>query len=139
MGLENIEKSELVIATILRILVERGIAASEMEFSSLGLPDSFFPFFATCFRWLQSEGIVRAEKVAAMSGDDSDDAVDLYIYNPTLTSRGFTLLGQSIKVGNTETTVAKAVETRASGQTTGWQIGDLVGGVLGGFTKSIGS
>lgn len=139
MQLDNIEKSELVIATILRILIERGIRGGELEFSDLDLSDDHFPYFATCFYWLQNEGIVRAERVTVMPGDGDDVANDLYVYNPTLTALGFSLLGQTVKVGDSSTTLTEAVEQRTSGRVSGWQIGDLIGGVIGGFTKSIGS
>ncbi|MEZ5797923.1 MAG: hypothetical protein R3D63_10860 [Paracoccaceae bacterium] len=139
MPFENIEKSELVIATILRILNDRGIRGGTLQFGELDLSDEYFPFFATCFGWLQSEGIVRAEKVTVISADGDDEANDLYIYNPALTAHGFSLMGQSVRVGGANTTLRDAVETHLSSRPSGWQIGDLVGAIIGGFTKSIGS
>lgn len=135
----NIEKSEVVIATILRVLIERGIRGGELDFAALQLDDEYFPFFATCFTWLGDEGLVRAGRVTVVPGDGEDVADDLYVYNPTLTSQGFALLGQQVKIGETTTTIGEAVERRSEGRPSGWQIGDLVGGILGGFTKSIGS
>jgi hypothetical protein len=110
-----------------------------LDFSALGLDDEYFPFFATCFTWLSNEGLVRADRVTVVPEDGEDVANDLYVYNPTLTSHGFAMLGQKVKIGETITTLGDAVESRSVGEPSGWQIGDLVGGILGGFTKSIGS
>ena len=135
----NIEKSEVVIATILRLLIERGIKGGELDFASLHLGDEYIPFFATCFTWLVDEGLIRAAKVTVVPGDGEDAADDLYVYNPTLTSQGFALLGQRVKIGETTTTIGEAVESRSDGKPRGWQMGDFLGGILGGFTKSVGS
>ena len=139
MELGNIEKSELVIATVLRILIERGLRAGSLEFKQLGLSDEYRPFFATSFSWLQSEGFVRAVRVTVIPDDEDETHDDLLVYNPALTAYGFSRLGQSVKIGETTTTLREAVDTRTSGKPSAWQIGDFVGGILGGTIKSVSS
>lgn len=130
--MNNLEKSELVIAKILGLLMEWGLSESSMEFPELGLDNEFFPFFATSLEWLQAEGIIRTRNIQTHS-----DGV--YVSGPTLTAFGFQLMGKSINVGETTTTVGEAVKNTSKDTSFYTGLGDLGGGFVGGLLKSLGN
>jgi hypothetical protein len=139
MAHENLEKSEIVIARILNLLLERGIRGGDLEFSDLSLDDDFLHFFAACFRWLIDEGIVRAQKVTDIPVDEQAGMDDLYVYNPTITAHGFNVLGRSVVIG-TETLAASIVVQRVSANDQSYSgFGDFAGGFVGGLLKVLGS
>jgi hypothetical protein len=129
--MENIEKSELVIAKILGLLLEWGLSANRLEFSELGLDSEYTKFFSTCVEWLEAEGLIRTTKVHVFSGGEA------IVVGPVLTARGLAIMGNRIKVGGTDTTIATAVKetTKETGYYTGF--GDFSGGFVGGLLKSL--
>ena len=130
---ENMEKSERVVAAILSQLMVWGIQDCELVFEELQLPKEYEPFFFQCLRWLEAEGIIRTSNITQFS-DRSCKAI-----NPVLTSFGIKALNQSIKLVEGETKLADAVNQVSGGQKPYSNLGDFIGGLLGGFTKSIGS
>ena len=133
MTLSNLEKSEIVISKILQDLVETGLQyGTALEFDELNLSDDYEPFFVGCCLWLLNEGIVRCtNEHQVISGAP--------MVNPVITAKGFTLLGQPFAKGEDGNRVGDAVKEVASGNRNYAGIGDFFGGLLGGFTKSIGS
>lgn len=130
--MDNLQKSEMVIARILAHLAENGLQPSSLDNGTLDLNDELLPFFSTSYEWLESEGIVRSSNIAkTLNGT-------MYITNPVVTAYGFQLLAQGVTLGGEEKSLGKAVKEVSSGRSYS-QLGDLVGGILGGFTKSIGS
>jgi hypothetical protein len=129
----NIKKSEIVIAKILTLLMERGLSHSMMTFRCLGLESEYEPFFKTSFLWLVDEGLVRSK-----NNIESITSV-FHAYDPVLTAKGFALLGTRLTSQDGEITIAQAVEETASSQRSFAGLGDFLGGLLGGFTKSIGN
>lgn len=131
--MDNIAKSELVIAKILGLLMEWGLIDCELQFNELGLDEDFLPFFVTCIRWLESEGVIRTRKVETFWGGGG------IVMGPTLTAHGMALMGNNIKVGEAEITIGTAVKetSKESGFYTG--VGDFGGGFVGGLLKSLGS
>ncbi|WP_203290777.1 hypothetical protein [Maricaulis parjimensis] len=133
MALDNLQKSELVISKILEALVEQGIQCrTHLPFAELGLSDELKPFFEGCCLWLYDEGIVRCTNPHQLGTNGS-------MVNPSITAYGFQLLGQKFLAGDKEEALGTAVKEVASGQKNYAAIGDFFGGILGGFTKSLGS
>lgn len=130
----NLQKSELVISKILERLLELGLQQGTLlSFEDLGLPKEYAPIYNGCCAWLIEEGVIRcADSAQAMRGN-------LRMISPMITSRGFALLDQPFGVGDDRIRVGQAVKEVAGGQGNYAGIGDFVGGVLGGFTKSMGS
>jgi hypothetical protein len=129
----NLAKSELVLARILSLLMEHGLKGSTLTFGSLNLDSDYEPYFKTCFLWLLDEGLVRSR-----TNLESISSV-FHAYDPVLTAKGFSFLGSHLQVDNGQVSLAKIVEDKASstGMYTG--VGDFLGGLFGGFTKSISS
>ncbi|WP_414897011.1 hypothetical protein [Rhodovulum sp. YEN HP10] len=133
--MENLEKSEIVISKILSLLMEWGIRECELEFEELELDDEFRFFFFPCIEWLTDEGVIRTGEIHGELGGTGCGSV----MNPVLTSYGLNVLGTRIQLGETEEKLSDAVKKVSAGSRSYAQFGDFVGGLLGGFTKSIGS
>ncbi|MCB1470915.1 MAG: hypothetical protein KDK08_27990 [Rhizobiaceae bacterium] len=134
MTLDNLQKSEVVISKILQDLVETGLQyGTALEFKELGLNEEFEPFFIGCCLWLLDEGIVRCT-------NEHQVLKGVPMVNPVITAKGFALLGQPFAQGGEEGgRVGEAVKEVATGRRNYAAVGDLVGGVLGGLIKSMGS
>jgi hypothetical protein len=132
--LNNIERSERVIASVLHILLDKGLQdAWELSFEDLELSEDFEPFFGGAIKWLISEGIIRAEGVSEYINASA------LLISPTLTSRGFAILGHKFTIEGRAVTAVELVDAKSKGSPTYTGVGDFLGGILGGFTKSIGS
>ena len=83
--------------------------------------------------WLIQEGIIHCADTSQAIGGN------LVMFSPMITSKGFALLDQLLVVGEDKIRVGQAVREVAGGQRNYAGFGDFVGGLLGGFTKSMGS
>lgn len=131
--MENIEKSELVIANILRLLMEFGLSEAILNFEELGLSDDYGPFFVTCVKWLEAEGLIRTQEIHQLLSGTG------FVVGPTLTSKGFAILGHKFSIDGQEVTTAQVVKGKSEGSSNFSAIGDFLGSVLGGAYKSLGS
>ncbi|MDB4111367.1 hypothetical protein N9571_02240 [Yoonia sp.] len=131
----NLEKSEVVIAKILSLLLEWGIQETQLEFQELELDDSFAPFFFPCAEWLEAEGIIRFSNLQRFQ----DSIASGRVARPVLTASGFATLGKSISVNGQTETLSEGVNKISASESSLWQVGDAIGGILGGLTKSMGS
>jgi hypothetical protein len=131
--MNNIEKSELVIAKVLGLLMEWGLSDASLEFEALGLDSEFMPFFATCVKWLEAEGLIRTDSIQECKDGSA------YIARPILTAYGFARMGMSISVGSTTTTVGEVVQRTAKDTSYYGSLGELTGGFVGSLFKSLGS
>ena len=129
----NLEKSEVVIARILKLLMDRGLQDSMMTFGSLELSDDYEPFFKTSFVWLMHEGFIRATSNSEFVNSA------FHGYGPVLTAKGFAMLGNKLELNGEQITIASAVEETSKSGVSASGLGDFFGGLLGGFTKSISS
>ncbi|MFD1881972.1 hypothetical protein [Paracoccus pacificus] len=130
--MDNLQKSEAVIARILAHVAENGLQPSELTNDTLELDAEMAPFFVACYDWLEAEGIVRSTNISrTLNGH-------IYVTNPAITAYGFRLLGQGVSLGGENTTLGAAVKEVSTGRSFS-QIGELIGGILGAFTKSISS
>ncbi|WP_189640410.1 hypothetical protein [Paramylibacter ulvae] len=128
--MNNLQKSEIVVSSILANLLENGIQDGFLDFNHLGTDDTLEPFFYPCMIWLISEGIIRCS-------NEHQVFQDTPAINPVLTAYGFHVLGQKFLADGT--TVGFAVQQINKGEINFAGIGEVFGGVLGGFTKSLGS
>ena len=128
------DKTEYVLAKILQHLSERGVRHGLLTVSDLMLDKEIYGnFFGPCLKWLEAEGLIRTNEIVEYV---NEPAVAL---DPCLTSIGMNVLEQEITVGNTREKLSETVEKVSNEQTGLHKIGDLISGILGGFTKSIGS
>ena len=133
--MDNFDKSELVIAKILDKAIENGIREWMLQFTDLMLDTEYAPFFYPCLRWLEAEGIIRVQAYHRTMGGIASG----HVQNISLTSHGLVALGHTIKIGDDTDKMSEAVKKVSSGEKSYAQVGDFVGGILGGFTKSISS
>ncbi|MBL4808224.1 MAG: hypothetical protein JKY31_13210 [Rhodobacteraceae bacterium] len=133
--MDNIQKSELVIAKILGLLMEWGVQKNELTFEELKIDSAYSNFYFPCINWLVAEKVIRVSKIMQFA----NGAADGLVQNPVLTSHGMRVLGLQISYGDGGITMAEAVKSVQSGDKSYSQFGDFFGGFLGGFTKSLGS
>lgn len=133
--MNDMQKSEFVIARILDLLLDWGIQHSNLEFAKLKLDDEYATFFYPCLEWLESEGLIRVKAYNRTMGGPAGGSVN----RPVLTSFGMSVLGKSINTGDDSEQLSDGVKKISSGGRSLWQVGDAIGGILGGLTKSLGS
>lgn len=134
--MRNLQRSELVIARILNQLIDYGLQDAELKFSDLGLKDEYAPFFTVCVEWLLDEGIIRCGNFSKFKAPEGVSGIML---NPVLTAYGLQILNQKLDINDSAVKLSEAVKTVSENEKPYAQLGSFVGGVLGGFTKSIGS
>ena len=132
--MSGLEKSNLVIAKILQLAIENGLSHWSLSFKHLGLDSTYETHFYPCLHWLEAEDLIRVGEYARTLGGYAGGEV----LNVSLTSKAMALLGQEIEINGQNTSVADAVEKASKNDAGGYRIGELIGGVIGGFTKSIG-
>jgi hypothetical protein len=124
-------KSEQIIAAILSLLLKRGVRKTEIcaqDVADNGSDDSANELFEDAIFWLRHEGIIRFDQYT------EDSFIDC-----TLTAYGFAILGQKLHGSPENETVGTAVKRISSNKTNLSPVGDFIGGLLGGLTKSLGS
>jgi hypothetical protein len=130
--MNNTNKSELVVAKILSKMSENGLQDSTLGFSDHKLDKAVGSFLDTCIKWLADDNIIRFSELIP----DCDDG-PWAVSNPVLTSYGYSLLNRPLLDGQKGKTVGTAVKSASEKGTSYAGIGDFIGGLLGGFTKSI--
>jgi hypothetical protein len=94
----------------------------------LGVPEDKKVFEAVIV-WMLDEGIIRAKDQATFM----DGTIQLAAAQ--LTAKGLAIVKQPLPEGDT---IEKRIQSDGDGRS--WSsIGDLIGGIAGGFTKSMGS
>ena len=131
----EMEKSELVIAKILSLLLEWGIQHSSLEFEELELDNEFATHFYPCLEWLESEGIIRVKAYNRTIDGFASGSVN----QPVLSAYGMSILGQKTIANGDSEQLSEGIKKISSGERSLWQVGDAIGGILGGLTKSLGS
>ena len=131
--MDNMQKSERVIAKILDLAMMQAIQGWQLSFKDLELGGDYEPFFFQSIQWLEAEDIIRVTEYRRLTAGGGS------VINPILTSHGMNILGHRVKLGKETTLMSDAVKQVSSGEKSFSQIGDFFGGFLGGFTKSVGS
>ena len=88
--------------------------------------------FITVLRWMLNEKLIHSEHVGA-AGRGSV----LMVRSAQLSAKGLAVVRQPLAAGDT---IEKRIEKADAGSKKDWSsIGDLIGGVVGGFYKSLGT
>ncbi|MEM7488313.1 MAG: hypothetical protein AAF390_04220 [Pseudomonadota bacterium] len=132
--LDNLGKSEVVVAKVLNLLMEWGIRECELRFSELDLSEDYAPFFYPCIMWLEAEGVIRVREYHRTMGGTASGLVD----QPVLTSYGLSILGAKFNPGKSDEKVAEAVSDVSAGNGSYARAGNFAGGLLASFIKSMG-
>ena len=127
---ENLRKSEIVVAKILSILLETGFQPSDLGVEKLKLEEGFEKFFELSVIWLMEEKIIRGNFIRTMDRMGR-------LTEPMITAHGFELLGQNIVGSADKKSNREVISQIASSPSSYSGIGDFIGGLLGGFTKSV--
>ncbi|NOR61999.1 MAG: hypothetical protein GQ535_05815 [Rhodobacteraceae bacterium] len=133
MALDNIQKSELVIAKILALLMEWGVNSTQLKFEELELDDEYVSYFIPCINWLVAESVIRTGSIKQFT------SLDGIVMNPVLSSYGMRILGLEVSLDGNSMTLAKAVKDVQSGERLYSQLGNFSGGFLGSLIKSVSS
>ena len=129
--MDNIEKSEIMIARILSKALDFGLQRADLKFGELELDEIFQPFFVTSIDWLVAEGLIRVmQHNKAMDGTS-------HVSGITLTSFGFSVMGRKLNGADGEILVSEVVQKVSDSKASYSGFGDFVGGLLGGFAKTI--
>jgi hypothetical protein len=125
------QKSEVIIAKILNYLSENGTKKCTIEISTIDPKNEISiekSEFLDTLNWLEQEGMIRSG-AGWLGLVGRSDCV--------LTAYGFGVLGSPFGQVGTVGSVAKEInDNNGSGLS---NIGDFLGGLVGGFTKSISS
>ena len=133
---ENLLKdSEEMIARIIALLAPNGVKRVKIDILSLQFEGSnhddirpYVGLFLDAMEWLIAENIVR----------HTDRDLSGVYSQCCITSYGFALLGQKLVGAKDNETVGKAVRNVNDDSASYANAGNLLGGLLGAFTKSIG-
>jgi len=127
------EQSVLLISRLLDRLAENGVVADNLSTYDLFNPppsDADVQLYLGTIKWLEAEGVIRTDG-GCQGGRDNE-----LVYEIVLTSRGFSLLERRL---TNNLTLGGAIQKLARSESGLAGLGDLIGGVLGGFTKSVSS
>jgi len=129
--MENIARSEKIIAMIIVRLEPNGVVQSNLHSSMFQIEGEFdSKLFHDAIRWLKNEGILYYETGNLMTNSFT---------GVVLSSKGYDALNRPFFDDNQNTTLDVAKQIAASDDNSYWKVGDLIGGFFGGFTKSVGS
>ena len=122
-------------ARILEKSMDMGIQEWQLRFEDLDLGEDFANFFYPCLKWLEGEGLISVQAYERTMGGPANGCVR----NVHLTSFGQAALNQEIHVEGKPERVSQTVKKVSKEPANYSQFGDFLGGLLGGFTKSLGS
>jgi hypothetical protein len=117
---------------MIKILAERGFQRGSLGFNDLNLAEDYRPFNDNSVQFLVSEGLVAVDNIVKPL------AGGFTMMNPLLTSKGLAYLSEPVILRGERKSPLEGIDEVASGNRSFWQVGDLIGGVLGGPTKSMG-
>lgn len=134
----DVEISELLIAAIISKLVLQGIRRQTLSITDLSLELSEAvdeTLFNDAVEWLETEGIIRFTQRVP----DTESASLTHFLGTCLTAYGFALVQQKSSASDGGKTLGQSIESTNADSVSYSKIGDFVGSVLGGFTKSVSS
>ena len=129
------DKTHLVLAKVLDQALKHGVSHWSLDFKSLELDHSFENYFFPCIEWLEAEGLIRVKSYSRTLGGFATGTAD----NINLTAKGMAILGHSIEIEGKSVTISDTVQRVSACKVDYNRIGDAIGGLVGGFTKCIGS
>ena len=129
--MSGLEQSEILVAKLVAKLADNGVAPTETRAGDYfeQVDREKVKLFIHLIDWLLSEGVIR--RVREPKGDGFGR---VWFHKIVLTSRGFQLLASQF---SPDLTLSQAVRkaNAAGGNYSG--LGDFLGGLLGGFSKSV--
>ena len=129
---ENPRKSEIAVVRTLYKLLETGLQQSDLGVEKLGLDEEFEPFFETSVIWLIDEKIIRDHFIRSLDRRGR-------LTEPVTTAYGCGLLRQSIIGSNDKKTNRELVAKISLSPSSYSSLGDFIGSLPGGFTKTLNS
>ncbi|MFN3170288.1 MAG: hypothetical protein ACE37E_06310 [Hyphomicrobiales bacterium] len=130
----DLELSEKVVAEVLVRLFERGLLGLDIHApSDVTGTQIDEAHLLSLMLWLEREGLVAFDFADA----SSNDGRKARYLQTVLTSKGFAALGYQFGEADS-LTLGQAAKQVAAGEGSFIRAGSFVGGLLGGFTKSIG-
>lgn len=128
----KLERSEKLIAAMLHRFVENGTHSETVSTKAFfdEVNQENITTFVETVRWLRSENLIRTGNIPAIV-----DALEDIEVSIVLTADGFHSLGKKFGDGQTVAQALKSVNSGGGFANTG----ELLGGLLGAFTKSISS
>lgn len=133
--MDAMQRSNLVLAKVLELSMTNGVSHWSLSFDDLELSEDYTTHFYPCIEWLEAEGLIRVGSYRKFMDGIAAGEVN----NITLTSKGMAVLGQDILIDGKQQSISTAVRNVSAGRVDYNRIGDALGGILGGFVKSIGS
>jgi hypothetical protein len=133
--MEAMQRSNLLLAKILELAMTNGVSHWSLRFEDLDLEPEYATHFFPCVEWLEAEGLIRVGSYGRLLGGIAAGEAT----NIALTSRGMAVLGQFIEIDGKRQLISSAVKDVSSGKVDYNRIGDMLGGILGGFIKSVSS
>ncbi len=131
---DRLKQSVHLMAKVLARLESGGVAKQVLtasEFLADAPAEDQAELFDNLVDWLADEGVVRLT-----SNPSSGTEPDEWCYELVLTAYGFRMLSQKLG-GDLDLTLREAVKQVNTGKP-GWSsLGDFLGGLFGGFTKSL--
>jgi hypothetical protein len=128
----KMEKTDLVLAKILDLALQKGVSHWSLSFKDLGLTDDHGTYFYPCAEWLESEGLIRVGEYARTMGGIANGSIE----NISLTSKGMAVLGQDVVINGTQEKLSSTIRKVSEGKVDYHRIGDAIGGIIGGAIKS---
>ncbi|MCT4333671.1 hypothetical protein MU516_12425 [Paracoccus sp. YLB-12] len=129
--MSRLDDSKTIIARIIANLEDNGVIATALHvsdfYSDYTSEDALL--FSSAISWLAAENVIR------FRGEPiPDDADDTNHYSAVLTSFGFLALEREL---SSALTLRDQLKEARAGARNWASVGDLVGGILGGFSKTI--
>jgi hypothetical protein len=131
MAQTTLDQHMALLGRIMARFLEGGLTPRDIRSSAvkdfLGV-DEDNQLTASVLRWMLDEGLIRAKDVhESMFGD-------LSLFSAQLTSRGLAVVKRPLDSGDT---IEKRIQSQPSSGIRWNEIGDLIGGTLGGLAKSL--
>jgi hypothetical protein len=128
--MERLRESELCVAKLVAKLAENGVMKTDLTHENVDIDDP--DLFVDALTWLRHEGIAFSTDTHHFYGGTEGKPIASGF---RLTSKGFNLLSESY---DGDLTLGQAIR-RSSESGQGYaNAGNLLGGLLGAFTKSVG-
>jgi hypothetical protein len=139
---DNLEAQSAIVAAILRRLLKGGISRADLsvgefrpDIRAAGYPEpaDFEGLFSDIIDWLRDEGMIRIGQIS-----EDDNGNDFFI-NCVITGHGMEVLRRKVDIldGATAADVIMSTKDHDASASQLVKIGGLIGGVIGGFTKSV--
>ena len=132
--MDALERTNLMLAKILEMAMNNGVSHWSLTFEDLKLGEEFETHFYPCIEWLEAEGLIRVGTYSRALGGLAKGGVR----NISLSARGMAVLSQNVEIDGSKVPISNAVKKVSAGGVNYHSIGDAIGGVLGGFVKSLG-